>query len=227
MDLTLDSLFSAGGLLGNLSYALLVLSMAMRRIVWLRAIAILSGLTGIAYSYFYVHDPVSTLWESGFTLVNLVQWSWLIFEGRRRRLAPEQERLRAAVFPHMNALEFRRFAAAAQRRSYAEGETLLERGATVDRLYLILEGEADVLVDDVRVSRCLPHDFVGEIGFVKGVPASATVTAVEPTLCLEIDAATLHRMMDRSAEFERGVTGGINANLAAKLIRSNEPELVV
>ena len=54
MELTLESAFSAGGLLGNLSYLLLIASMAMRDIFWLRVLAIFSGLTGIAYE---AHRP--------------------------------------------------------------------------------------------------------------------------------------------------------------------------
>lgn len=88
MELTLESALSPGGLLANLSWLLLVASMATRSMLRLRILAILSGLTGVAYDVFWLHDPVGTFWESGFVLVNLGQWIWLIRERRRRAEPP-------------------------------------------------------------------------------------------------------------------------------------------
>lgn len=85
MELTLESALSLGGLLGNLSYILLIASMSMRNMLWLRGLVILSGLTGVSYDFFWLHDPVGTFWESGFTLINFGHWSWLLWDRRRKR----------------------------------------------------------------------------------------------------------------------------------------------
>ena len=45
--------------------------MLMNSILWLRIIALVSGLTGIVYSGFVLHDPVGTFWDSLFVLANL------------------------------------------------------------------------------------------------------------------------------------------------------------
>ena len=48
MELTLESAFSTGGLVGHFAYMLLVISMLMRRMIWLRIFVILSALVAIA-----------------------------------------------------------------------------------------------------------------------------------------------------------------------------------
>jgi len=52
VELTLESAFSTGGLVGHFAYMLLVLSMVMRRMIWLRILVILSALVAIAYALF-------------------------------------------------------------------------------------------------------------------------------------------------------------------------------
>lgn len=227
MELTIESALSPGGLLGNLSYILLIVSMAMRDIFWLRVLAIFSGLTGIAYDVVWLQDPVGTFWETCFTLVNLIQWGWLVYERQLKHLTPEQASLRDEVLPHMSAQDFRRLIDSATSRTFAHGDTLLNRGDAVTEVYLVRSGEAAVVVDDVQVSSCLAGDFIGEIGFFSNVPASATVIALTALQCTAFDAGTLRRFMARSVEFERGFTVGLNANLAVKLVRNNEVSAAV
>jgi hypothetical protein len=50
MELTLESALSPQGLFGHTSYILLVISMMMRRMVWLRILVILSAIVGITYA---------------------------------------------------------------------------------------------------------------------------------------------------------------------------------
>jgi hypothetical protein len=74
MDLTLESAFSTGGLVGHASYLLLVLSMMMRGMTLLRIFVILSAFVSILYDMVWLKDPVGVFWESMLVLVNIVQF---------------------------------------------------------------------------------------------------------------------------------------------------------
>ena len=222
MELTLESALSQGGLLGNLSYVLLIASMAMRNIFWLRILAVLSGVTGVSYDVFFLSDPVGAFWESLFTVVNLGQWTWLVIERRRSALTPNQVELKERVFPNLSDLDFRRLVDSAETREYAEGQTLCSQGDPVERLHLLLSGEASVTVDGRLISTCVGDDFVGELGFIDDIPATATVVATRETRCLLFDCAALRRWMQEQPDFERGVGFALNANLASKLIRRQD-----
>jgi hypothetical protein len=227
MELTVESIFSFGGLVGNLSYLLLIASMAMRDIFWLRVLAIFSGLAGVAYGVVWVHDPVGAFWEGCFTLVNLVQWMWLLYEKKRAFLTTRQAVIRDRVFPVLSNLDFINLLAVSDRRKFTAGQTLLERGEAVDRLYLIERGSAVVTLGETEVARCHPGDFIGEIGFFNRVPATATVTALDDLACLVFDCERLRKITQGSPELDRGITVALSANLATKLIRNNETGLAV
>jgi hypothetical protein len=224
LDLTLQTVTGDGRLVGNLSYILLILSMAMRDIFWLRLLAILAGLAGAAYNSIWLNNPVGTFWELSFTGVNVVQWVWLLFDRRQQYLTPEEERIKTTVFPLLSITDFRKMLNKSEEITFLLRDTLLEEGQKVPYVFFILEGEASVSVDGSEISRCIAGDFIGEIGFLNALPASASVTAITTMKCIVFDAKSMRRMMARSGEFERGFSVALNANLAAKLLRRNAVE---
>ena len=73
MELTITSALSGDGALGHLSFVLLIVSMLMRSMVWLRVLVIASALVGVCYSYLILTDPVGVFWEGLLIAVNLGQ----------------------------------------------------------------------------------------------------------------------------------------------------------
>ena len=108
MELTIESALSSDGALGHSAYLLLVLSMLMRRMVWLRLLVIASALLAIAYSALILTDPVSTFWESLLVLVNIGQLSLTWWLDRRTQFDAREDRLRGAHFPRLAPSRLRR-----------------------------------------------------------------------------------------------------------------------
>jgi CRP/FNR family cyclic AMP-dependent transcriptional regulator len=73
---------------------------------------------------------------------------------------------------------------------FVEGEAVCREGEVGDAAYIILEGEADVLVETdegpVRVARVTRNDIVGEIAILCDVPRTATVVATQPLVALRV-----------------------------------------
>ena len=227
LDIVQIDPFSAGGLVSNISYVLLIASMAMRNIFWLRILAIFSGLTGIAFDIFWTGNVSGIFWETCFTLVNLTQWIVLLVEKKRAFLSRDQVALRDSVFPTLSNTNMLKLLTLAQPQAFAPDHVLTEKDRSVSTLYLIERGEASVVVGETIVSKCEGGDFVGEIGFLTRVPACATVHAASALKCLAFDCDSLRQLMDANAELERGLTVALTANLATKLIRNNETLLCV
>jgi hypothetical protein len=78
-------------LFGHFTYFLLIVSMLMRRMVWLRALAVASGLAKIIYRAFFVLDPVSVLWETIFVIVNVIQLVVIWYYEYQHRFDEEQQ----------------------------------------------------------------------------------------------------------------------------------------
>lgn len=79
-------------------------------------------------------------------------------------------------------------------RSFAAGEQLVRQGEEKQSLYLVASGGVDVRSTDadgdrVQLAELGPGDVVGEISLVLRKPANADVTALSPTVALELTQA--------------------------------------
>ena len=82
-----QSALSIDGMIGHASYLLLILSMLMMRMMWLRALAVASGLLSITYSVL-IADYVSATWEVIFVAVNVGQLSLQVYRNRITHTSP-------------------------------------------------------------------------------------------------------------------------------------------
>ncbi|MGA8988641.1 MFS transporter [Aeromicrobium sp.] len=67
------------------------------------------------------------------------------------------------------------------------GDVVLEEGGYSDRFFVIDSGLVEVTQQGVVLRREGPGEFFGEIGLLRDVPRTATITAVEDTILLALD----------------------------------------
>jgi CRP-like cAMP-binding protein len=63
----------------------------------------------------------------------------------------------------------------------APGQVFIREGEPSDRFYVISSGLVEVTQGTTTLRREGPGDFFGEIGLLRDVPRTATITAVEET----------------------------------------------
>jgi len=82
---------------------------------------------------------------------------------------------------------------------YAPGEVVMAEGSPPDAMYVLLDGDVEVLRTvggtDLVVNHCGPGDLVGELGLVHGRPRTATIRARTPVAALRIGAEALDRLV--------------------------------
>jgi CRP-like cAMP-binding protein len=78
--------------------------------------------------------------------------------------------------------------------SFRAGQTLVERGAPGDAMYIVLSGIAEVDVGG-RFHRIKPGDFLGEMGVMAGKKRMATVKAVEDVEALQVSAEDFQALL--------------------------------
>jgi CRP-like cAMP-binding protein len=85
------------------------------------------------------------------------------------------------LFAMVDPAELKLPAFTSERLEYLPGDELFHQGDYGDAAYIILEGEADVLVDTpsgaVKVATLGKNDIIGEIAVLCDVPRTATVVA--------------------------------------------------
>ena len=93
---------------------------------------------------------------------------------RQREVAVLRE---VPLFAPLPTLELEQLAAAVFPLTVPAGTEVIRQGERGDRFYVVLEGEVDVLVDDVAVATMGPSGWFGELALLRDVPRSATVRA--------------------------------------------------
>jgi len=164
--------------------------MLMRRMVTLRILAVTSGLAKIVYRAFFVFDPVSVLWETVFVLVNIGQLIVIWCYERHHRFHEEQSRFADSMPAGVDRSAVKRLLDLSDLERLEPGDRLTVEGETVTRL-LVADGIVKIEKNDRVVAICGPGDYIGELSFLTGNPASATAIAVKPTRVLVFDQAKL------------------------------------
>jgi CRP-like cAMP-binding protein len=207
-------------LAGHISYILLIGSMLMRKMFYLRILAISAGSFSATY-YITVGDPVSLFWEILFTLVNLTQLIILAIENRRGRFTAEEEAFVKAVLPTLERAQTRRLLKLGEWTEIADGKVLIVEDTTPSNLIYLVNGSATVERAGRPIGMVGPGDFLGEMSYLTGSAATATVTSVTPLRYLAFDRKSLRAFLEKNDEVRHALEAGFNRNLIDKLVKTN------
>jgi CRP/FNR family cyclic AMP-dependent transcriptional regulator len=106
---------------------------------------------------------------------------------------------RIPFFSQVEASKLKLLAFTSQRVAFEPGHIVCRQGDIGDAAYLIIEGEAEILVDTptgpLLVATLGKNDFVGEIAILCDVPRTATVRAKNRLTTLRISKELFLRMI--------------------------------
>ena len=221
MELTLDSAFSPGGLVGHLGYALLFVSMLMRVMWALRVFVIAGSLVACVYDLHFLRDPVGLFWDSMLVLVNVVQLIISYLENRRLRFSDEEQAFVETNFPGLSRKLKRQLLDIGAWVEAEEGEVLTRQGTPVSHLYYIYAGEVEITSNGKRVGLCKAGDFIGEMTALTGAPANGSATTLAPTRYWAAPAEALRRFTAERREVEQSLHSCFRRNLLEKLVAAN------
>lgn len=211
-------------LFGHFTYFLLIISMLMRRMVALRILAVASGVAKIVYRAFFVFDPVSVLWETIFVLVNIGQLLIIWYYEYHHRFAEEEQHFAENMPEGVDRSAIKRLLDLSDLERYEAGAVLTTEGEPVQRLMYLADGIVKIEHGDRVVAICGPGDYIGELSFLSGKPASATATVAKPARILVFDQTRLNTAIEADPQLRRTLESALNRNLAGKLVRSNAVE---
>ena len=221
MELTLESAFSTGGLVGHFSYLLLVISMMMRSIGLLRMFVIASAFVAISYDWFWLKDPIGVFWESVLVLVNIIQLLILYWGNLTAKFNEDEAEFIRGRLPGLSKAKSRQLLDTGQWLMAVDGDVLTRQGDAVRFLYYIARGKIDVLVANTKVSECGPGDFIGEITVMSNESATATTIVRGGAQIWQISEPGLSKLLRRHPEIQKELDASFSRNFKDKLIQSN------
>jgi CRP-like cAMP-binding protein len=129
---------------------------------------------------------------------------------------------RIPLFAKVEASKLKLLAFTSERIAFEAGHVLFRQGDMGDAAYIILEGEAEVLVNGpsgpVLVAVLGRDAFVGEIAILCDVPRTASVRARQRLVCLRIAKELFLRLINEFPQIAIAVV----RELAHRLEMSNE-----
>jgi CRP-like cAMP-binding protein len=221
----IGEIFTIHDLPGHLSYALIAVSYWLTRIFWLRVTAIVGLFLEIGYFSLSGGDlRTGVAWDIVFILINLYQLFWLIQERLRLRL-PEHHRdvLRSAMIGLPDA-DIARLLTVGELADLGDGAILTTENQELTKLYFICDGQTDVIVSGRKVSSVGRGSFVGEVAFITGKTATATVTASGAVTVVVFDRYKLKAFLRKQDQLTSVFYELLGRDLAQK-IRSNNSML--
>jgi len=103
---------------------------------------------------------------------------------------------RVPLFADIPDEQLRRIANSARERQFAAGTAIVTTGETGHGFYLIMTGRADVQHEGRTVRTLGPGEYFGELALLRDTARSATVTAREPTTCLQLTRWDFKGLLD-------------------------------
>jgi hypothetical protein len=201
----------------NLSYILSSAAFLIREMLWLRIVAIVAAIVAAMYGILEQEWSIF-YWEAGIFVINAVQVVILIRERRNAVFNEEEKELHESLFKHFSSVQFKGMLKQATWVDAQPGEMLTEQGKPVVRLVLVVSGLASVDVDGTIVAYCKRHDFIGEMSFVSGEPATATVKTMIPTRFLMWTQDDLHKLLEHDDAIRVAMQTVLTKNLVSKLM---------
>lgn len=225
MDQIIAQLADPISAVGHLNYVLVILSVSMSSMRWLRVFGIASGLVGVFYYGFLTADRISAGWEFIFAMVNAVQLAIVLLSGRRRAADEDEKFFIETVMPTLEGNLRGQLLKRAKWKDCAAGEVLVTEGDPAPQLVFIARGAASVERGGVIVGVCGPGDFLGEMSFLTGRPASATVRVANDIRCCVYEPGEVRQLTRKHPAIRQALEFSFNRNLVGKLERMNEANL--
>jgi Cyclic nucleotide-binding domain len=210
---------------GHVSYVLIAVSYYLTNMYWLRVTAVVGLSLEIVYfqlSGGALHTGIA--WDVVFIAINAYQIYWLVAEHRSLKTMEDAHLLRQGVFAGFSHSQLARLVKAGTWRSLEAGTTITNQGQPVSELVLICNGQAAVEAQGHVVAHLRGGAFVGEMAFVSGKPASATVTVEHPSRAFVFNMDKLRKLVAADELVAVAMHRVIGRDLADKLAAKNEQE---
>ena len=213
MELTLWAFF------GHASFALTAVSFYVKDILVLRALSICAGAVGIVYNYMLPAGPLWLVifWLCVFMAINGYRIAHLVYESRRVSFSDEEHELHETIFQSFAPVEFMKLLRLGEWREAGPGTVLAVEGEALDSLTLIYNGEVVVEKGGAEVARSRDGTLIGEMSFIQGGAATATVTAAGPTRYLVWPKQELRKLLRRNPTMDIAMNSVFSIDLTKKL----------
>jgi hypothetical protein len=210
-------------LLTLLPYIAQMAALVFTQALWLR-VGLMVGFTLELIYWLYVPNDVQYVHIAGVTGMLLVNLFHTVRLAKARSLSDwsEEERyLQTTAFRSLPNESFKKLMEIAEWQTMNKGDVLISEHQDVERLMLVYDGTATVHLEHKPITYLRENSFIGEMSFLTGNPASATVKAATSMRIITWHKAQLYDLMAKEADLKNGLQTLFSYDLADKLSKQN------
>jgi hypothetical protein len=192
----------------------------VKDVLWLRLLIVLSCVAGIVFNYAIPHTgSVAVIyWNILFLSINVVQIAIIMKERREVSFTEEEKELYDTLFRNFAPFEFMKLLRVGRWLEATKGEVLATEKKQLDDVMLIYNGLVNVEAEGQTLAQLKDGSFIGEMSFITGGDATATVRAVEPTRYLSWSKADLQKLLNRNPSMRFAMQTVLSTDLTKKLM---------
>lgn len=203
-----------------LFYALLLVAFALPDIKQLRFMAILAALSTLSHLYLVgVASWPLLIWIAlavginGYYIIKMKK----LEGGHDSYHDSDKKFLYQMVFHRFSPTQFKRLIDRGEFAQAAVGENLTVRGEPVNYVSVIISGMTDICVDGEVIAHCTAGDLIGEMSFISGGGATATVQVTEPLRYVRWRKSDLQGLLEEDPGIQKAMITVFNKDLVRKL----------
>ena len=196
-------------------YFLSICSFLFKSMFLLR-LGVLIATIGFVIFSVILGNAAMIFWNGVFVIVNAYQLGRLILEMRRLDLGPELEAIRNAAFTDMSQRDFLSFWNLGNGFETDQG-LLTQENSPQGTMYFLVDGELDVVKDGGVVAKIAANNFVGEMSFMTGDPASADTRPSGKVRVHEWSQEKVRGLREKNPELFQALLTILGRDLSRKL----------
>ena len=206
---------------GHFASILTMAAYIVKDILWLRFLTIFACIAGISFNYFVPATPLWTViyWNILFILINVVQIAIIIKERQGVEFSEEEKELYEMIFKSFAPFEFMKLLRLGKWVEAKKGQLLAVEQKPLDSVMLIYNGLVSVEAKDQVLAELKDGSFIGEMSYITGGEATATVRAIKPTRYLSWSKEDLRNLLHRNPAMKFAMQSVFSTDLTNKLMR--------
>ena len=217
-------MFSILDIFVHISNGLLVVGSGFRKIMWLRITFILSALTELTYDIFAQNNPMWSMafWSIILIITNSYQIIALMKDNLGKDISPEIQQIRDNLFPKLDKYSFSSLMRSGEWRDFGESDKIIEENLQSEFVYLIMDGMAEIIVNNKVVAYVKKWQFLGEMSFLTGNAPTATVIAATRMKLFAWKKDKLTKLINDNHELNESLKDIFSGDLINKINIKNQ-----
>ena len=204
----------------NIAYIIFLFAFIAKKIVWLRSLTVLGYIISMPYFFFFFENPlwINLGWTTLYTVINLIMLFLIYLESRPIELSDLEQKIYDRTFKSLKPKEFKHLIDHGSFEELQPDIGLVTRDTHLEKLMLVVEGQAEVVLKNGDEVDIPSGGFIGEQSFITGENTSADVsTGREVSTILSWNSDSLRKYLEKKPHLKETLELILTSDVIHKL----------